>query len=209
VIYELPDQTADIRQGDIFVDLPRLEISLDSVMLVGPEAPQPPTLWETVHTAAAGGPVVLAVAARPVAAIVITQDCDLMRAEQITLCEIRPLDEVIKENLGTKDWAKNLLKQMQRNLKWFYLPVDTSVGFQKRMAVDFQVTLSVPREDLLNRRALRRGRLNREAYQHFRERLAQFFRRYPVDEWYPLTREEFEAYRKGDSSIKPRPWQTP
>ena len=34
MIYELPDQTAPIRQGDIFVGLPRVDLSLEEILLV-------------------------------------------------------------------------------------------------------------------------------------------------------------------------------
>jgi hypothetical protein len=38
------------------------------------------------------------------------------------------------------------------------------------------------------------GRLNDVATEHFRESLGQFYRRYPYNEWYPLTPEEAAAY---------------
>jgi len=84
-----------------------------------------------------------------------------------------------------------------QNLKWFYLPPDPTIGFMDRMAVDFLSTLRVSRGDLENARHLRRGRLNTVADEHFRERLAEFFRRYPYNEWYAFNKQEFEAYRTG------------
>lgn len=208
MIYEFPQEGEEVRQGDIFFRMPRLSISLDSIIRLSDNGEEAPEDWSKV--AFEGGELVLAAGVRVVPAIVITQDCDVMRAEQLTLCEIKPLDTVLK-SLGTKpkDWVTNVIKQMRQNLKWFYLPPDERVGFTTKMAVDFQVTLTVGREDLMKRLGHRRGRLNTEAYQHFRERLAQFYRRYPVDEWYPLTYEEFELYKKGDNSIQPRPWQVP
>jgi hypothetical protein len=83
-----------------------------------------------------------------------------------------------------------------QNLKWFYLPPDQTMGFTDRRAVDFLATLRVARQDLESARHLRRGRLNDVADEHFRERLAEFFRRYPYNEWYPFTKEEFDAYRR-------------
>jgi len=75
------------------------------------------------------------------------------------------------------------------------------------MAVDFTVTLRVPRAELEELRSLRRGRLNPVADEHFRERIAEFFRRYPYDEWYPLNQEELEAYRREYPDTPPFPWQ--
>ena len=64
------------------------------------------------------------------------------------------------------------------------------------MAVDFRSVFSLDREDLTRFEAHRVGRLNPVATEHFREKLAEFFRRYPYDPWYPLSREEFEIYLK-------------
>jgi len=54
------------------------------------------------------------------------------------------------------------------------------------------------------------ARLRTPAIEHFRERLSEFYRRYPYDEWYPLNREEYQKYvadKGGDEDIKPFPWQ--
>lgn len=97
---------------------------------------------------------------------------------------------------------------MKENLRYFYLPPDPAIGFGERMAADFRVIIRVPREDLLNLRHYRLGRLNNVAYEHFRESLAQYFRRYPYNEWYPLTREEVDEYSKGcEESIEKYEWQ--
>ena len=58
------------------------------------------------------------------------------------------------------------------------------------------VTLRVRRVELETLRDLRRGRLNFLADEHFRERIGEFFRRYPYDEWYALNREELGAVRR-------------
>lgn len=82
-----------------------------------------------------------------------------------------------------------------------------TVGFAEKMAVDFRSAIRVPGDDLHSLRRLRRGRLNPEADEHFRERLSEFFRRYPYDEWYLLNAEEFGEYRKSYSDAVPREWQ--
>jgi hypothetical protein len=64
--------------------------------------------------------------------------------------------------------------------------------------------------DLEAARAMRVARLVSPAIEHFRERLGEFYRRYPYDEWYPLNPDEFAAYRadkKDDPDIKPFSWQ--
>jgi hypothetical protein len=207
MIYLRPEPTDDIRQGDIFVAVPRIEISLDSILVLKEDGEDEETSWELALNNTTE-PVTIAVAARPTMAIVITQDCDTVRADQIALCEIRSLDDVVP-SLGStvSKFVNNVKKQTKQNLKWFYLPADPTVGFSGKMAVDFQVTLTVPREQLESRRAKRIARLNPEADEHFRERLAEFFRRYPVDEWYPFTKDEFDDYRKQAPEANPRSWQ--
>ena len=77
------------------------------------------------------------------------------------------------------------------------------------MAADFQSVLHISRAYLeQNVAALRLARLNQIADEHFRERLAEYFRRYPYDEWYPLDKAESEEYcRSKPEPIRPYPWQ--
>ena len=60
-------------------------------------------------------------------------------------------------------------------------------------------------EDYINE--LRKGRLNEIAYEHYRESVAQYFRRYPYDEWYPLNKEELTEYKREKEDIEPFDWQ--
>lgn len=207
MIYEYPDDSAAIRQGDIFASLPQVHFTLSELFTVGEEPGSTyARKWEEVLNSEL---VRLIVTARPVTAIVITQDCDTIRADQITLCVIQPIKDVLGQDAPKepKKFISVLMEQSKKNQKWFYLPPDTRIGFTDRMAVDFQVTLTVPRYDLERLRRLRLGRLNVEADEHFRERLSEFFRRYPVDEWYPLTPAEFDIYRLKATDATPRPWQ--
>jgi len=76
------------------------------------------------------------------------------------------------------------------------------------MGCDFRVLIRAPRHDLEQMLDLRVGRLNQEATEHFRETLAQYFRRYPYNEWYPLTPDEFREYAVDSPElIEPYPWQ--
>ncbi len=207
MIYEFPDTSMCIRQGDIFIGLPRIDMSLNNVLIVS-ETGERIAKWAEI--AAKGDPVNIIVPVRPVAAIVATQDCDAVRSRDITLCEIRSFKDVelkSKDTTSAKSW-KNLITQHARiNQKWFYLPPDDRVGFFEKMAVDFMVTLRVPRAELEELRDLRKGRLNTLADEHFRERIGEFFRRYPYDEWYPLDLDEMKAYMTEYPDAKPFPWQ--
>ena len=207
MIYEFPEHTAPIRQGDIFVGLPRVDLSLEEILLVD-EGGERIAKWEEL--ADHNNPLNIIVPVRSVASIVATQDCDAYNSRDITLCEIREFRDVERKSKDTqspKKW-KNILTQHARlNQKWFYLPPDEQLGFSDKMAVDFLVTLRVPREDLDNLRSLRRGRLNAVADEHFRERIGEFFRRYPYDEWYALDKEEMAAYSKEYPDAELFPWQ--
>lgn len=207
MIYEFPDMSMPIRQGDIFVSLPRVDLSLNKVLIFS-EIGERFAKW--VEIAAVGNPVNIIVPVRPVTAIVASQDCDALRSRDITLCEIRSFRDVERKSKDTtspKSW-KNLITQHARiNQKWFYLPPDDRVGFSEKMAVDFMVTLRVPRAELEELRDLRKGRLNPLADEHFRERIGEFFRRYPYDEWYPLDQDELKAYMEEYPDTKPFPWQ--
>lgn len=207
MIYEFINISEPIRQGDIFVGLPRIDISLNKVLVVV-ETGERIAKWAEI--AQKGEPVNIIVPVRPVAAIVATQDCDAIRSRDITLCEIRSFNDVERRSKDTsspKSW-KNLITQHARiNQKWFYLPPDDKVGFSEKMAVDFVVTLRVPRIELEELRSLRKGRLNAIADEHFRERIGEFFRRYPYDEWYPLDQDELKVYMNEYPETTPYPWQ--
>lgn len=207
MIYEYPDQASPLRQGDIFFGLPRIDLSLQEVLLVEADGERI-AQWEDL--ARQSRPVNIIVPVRPVAAIVATQDCDTVHSRDITLCEIREFRDVERKSKDTsapKKWKDIITQHARINQKWFYLPPDEKIGFTDKMAVDFLVTLRVPRADLESLRSLRKGRLNGIADEHFRERIAEFFRRYPYDEWYPLNKEELDAYLAEYPDAKPFQWQ--
>lgn len=209
MIYEVSVLSDPIRQGDIFVGLPRVDLSLREVVVA--DADEERVLgWQDIVED--GQPVKAIVWIRPVAAIVVTQDCDTLHSRDITLCEIRDFRDVERKSKDTKTpkkWVNIITQHARINQKWFYLPPDARLGFTDKMGVDFAVTLRVPRDDLEQLRVLRKGRLNPVADEHFRERIAEFFRRYPYDEWYPLNQEELEAYMSDYPDAKPFPWQSP
>ena len=101
-----------------------------------------------------------------------------------------------------------ITQHARANYGWFYLPQDPTIGFTNRMAAEFSTVVRVAREDLGTMRAEHRiARLNKIATAHFRERLSEFFRRYPYNEWYPLTEGELEAYEADKGPVEPYPWQ--
>ena len=230
MIYEEVQQDAPVRQGDIFRSLPRIDVSLQKFVVLARKNPKgaPATREMSWQNALEDKDVVELVSSgddpdgarlllrailpvSPVSGIVITQDCDAERAEGISLCEIAPLESIFK---GAKDMnsarasGNAIIRQDSSNLKWFYLPADEKMGVSCRCAVDFQSILRLPRVHIDTLRQFRVSRLNHVAYQHFREKLAQFFRRYPYDPWYPLTKEEFEEYHNKYPDAKPYPWQS-
>ena len=208
MIYEHPDSDAPIRQGDIFIGLPRVEVSLGRIPVLEDDGSMVERDWREIAFQEQQVTAILPL--RPVAAIVATQDCDATHGQDITLCEIRPFRQVERKAAQTtaaKKWKDILTQHARINQKWFYLPPDERIGFVDKMAVDFPVTLRVPRVELETLRDLRKGRLNALADEHFRERISDFFRRYPYDEWYPLNEQELKAYIDEYPDAQPFPWQ--
>lgn len=208
MIYVSPGVDEPLMQGDIFIGLPRVDLSLGEINLVDENDDIIPTSWGQI--AQSGEPVTAVVGIRPVCAIVITQNCDAQHSRDITLCETRPFTEVEakgREITSAKKWVRVITQQARLNYKWFYLPPDETLGFTNKMCVDFFSTIRVPRADLETFRNCRKRRLNDLATAHFRERIAEFFRRYPYDEWYSLNAEELQAYRSEHPDAQPFPWQ--
>src|SRR5205823_5739670 len=192
MIYEKTDASLPVRQGDIFLKLPRATFSLQRIPVVQGNDYVNKTWAEVVDS---GSRVQGLVSIGVVPAIVISQDCDAARAVEISLCEIRPFGEVhtkAKEATKISAWVSIITVQARSNPKWFYLPAENGL-FDQKMGVDFFSTFRLLREDLEAYRSFRPARLIELAKQHFRERISEFFRRYPYDEWYSLSREEFAA----------------
>lgn len=227
MIYQHVDDDTSIEQGDIFRDLPRIDMSLDAIAVLArdeestniearelswTEAIEDSTILKTMQTADQQQLRVLRaiLPVCPVSAIVITQNCDAVRAEAISLCEIAPLRNVAKHLANITSparLAKELTRQGTDHVRWFYLPPDASTNFNERMAVDFRSVLRIARANLETFRNHRLGRLNKVAYEHFREKLAEFFRRYPYDPWYPLNKEEFAVYAAENDGVQPFDYQ--
>ncbi len=211
MIYETVDSDTPIRQGDIFRHIPRVDLSLSTLAVVD-NVGQRSVSWRDLleePDSATGVSAVLTLT--PVDAIVITQNCDAVRGEYLCLCQVDAFLQATGKAEApktAKKWSTLITQHSRTNLRWFYLPADPRVHFDQPMAADFRVIMRVPRSDLDGMRDLRVGRLDKLATEHFRESLAQFFRRYPYDDWYPLTKEQFEAYAEScPEPVKPYPWQ--
>jgi hypothetical protein len=208
MIYDFPEPSLPIGQGDIFFGVPILDLTDDELPTIDDEGNAQTLPWEAF--ASAGESVSAIVAVRPTIAIVGTQECDALRAPNITLFEVRPFRDVERKSKDTSKpakWVPLITQHARINQKWFYLPADERIGFSEKMGADFLTPIRAPRLTLERLLSFRKGRLNEVAKQHFRERLAEFFRRYAYDEWYPLTREELAEYRKNHPDAEPFPWQ--
>jgi hypothetical protein len=208
MIYDYPGEDRPIRQGDIFLGLPRIDISLQQIIQVCDAGIASPKPWESLLDSPDSIEAVLPIT--KVAAIVISQDCDNLRAEDISFCEIEEFSSIEGKAASAKDakgFTSIITQHARVNLKWFYLPVDDRIPFSKKMAVDFQSVFRLSRPDLQALLKMRKATLNSLAREHFRERLSEFFRRYAYDEWYPLDRAELEHYRSKYPDAQPFPWQ--
>lgn len=211
MIYDIPSTNDPIKQGDIFRYVPRIEINLEQLAVLDGDDILNRT-WDDLTLNRGNSPITSVVAIRPVTAIVMTQDCDAVRVDDIALSEIVFFDKVMPDINNSKYPQKTwgiITKQSRLNLRWFYLPIDLNIGFSKRMAVDFHSVLRTSRFFLENHIAqFRIARLNSVAVEHFREKLSDYYRRYAYDEWYSLDKMEFDDYRKNKNEpIEPFPWQ--
>jgi hypothetical protein len=128
MIYEYPAPEDPLRQGDIFVGLPRVEISLKRVPVLTDNGDQIVTAWDDLVNEAK--PVTVVLAVRPVMGIIVSQDCDTSNAPDITLCEIlgfRDVEQKAKETTSPKKWMHIITQHCRLNQKWFYLPPDGSI----------------------------------------------------------------------------------
>ncbi len=208
MIYEFTFSDSTIRQGDIFYPLPKLYTGLNKLFKFNNANELEETTWENEKDTI---PFNTITRVETTWGIVASQDCDAARSPSISFFKIDTLESISKPQLPSnpEKAIKTLLKKCREANKWFYLPIDQTIGFHERMAIDFQNIFQIESEFLTNNiHFLRKGRLNAEADEHYRESIAQFFRRYPYDEWYPLSKDEFELYSKSsDEHIEPRNWQ--
>lgn len=207
MIYESVAVDHAVSQGDIFRHVPRVDLSLAAIPMVDDEG----THQESWREIAPNSEVVAVLPVKSVTGIVITQNCDAQRGEYICLAQIVPFLSALNQATPPKNpdkWQSLIIGQAKTNYRLYYLPADNTIGFSEPMVADFRIIVRVPRLDIENLKENRIGTLNKVAVEHFRESLSHFFRRYAYNEWYPLTKEQYEAYsaRCGESVV-PFPWQ--
>jgi hypothetical protein len=215
-VYTLVPPTDPIRQGDIFRWLPKIEVILGDEGLPVLTDQNKDGVKEIDWLTFAHNSEDIAtatVSVRSVQGIVVSQDCDAARAQNIAFCEIRPFSEIEASSSTAKGIAKVvevITTNSRKNQKWYYLAPDERLNFIERMGVDFQSMFQVNSEMLKKHiELLRLGRVCDDvAWPHFRERVAEFFRRYPYNEWYPLNNEEVKVYDGGKGRVDIfYPWQ--
>ena len=186
--YDLLESDCPIRQGDIFYPLPRTEISLNnmqSLQKVG-ESTMAAVVsnWDSLQDREE---IVISTALKKTWGIVATQNCDASRIPSISLFQIEPHQDIIRTPpKDSKGWIGVLTDRTCKNASWLYLPKDERLEIKDRMIINFHKVFQVPRLDLENNIKLRKGRLGNVAYEHYRESIAQYYRRYPYNEWYPM-----------------------
>jgi hypothetical protein len=211
VIYESVKDNEDIRQGDIFYPLPYTILSLNKMQtLRKTEETKLITESSNWNKLQSGDSIIISTLIRKAWGIVATQDCDSPKSPFISLFQVEPFEDVFKMGnpASDKGWQSAITTKCRLKANMFYLPPDSTIGFDRRMAANFHKVFQIQGEDLKENINLRKGRLNKVAYQHYRECIAQYFRRYPYDEWYPLNKSEYQAYLSDKKcAIKPFPYQ--
>ncbi len=190
--YELTPADQPLQQGDIFFPLPHPKLFLDEMEILSETAESMAVKWIDIKDK---DKIYATVELEKSWGIVATQNCDSSRVPLISLFQLDPFETINKTPPRTpKAWVETLTERICKNASWFYLPKDERLGIDHRMVVNFHKVFQVPRLDLVNNIELRRGRLIKVAYEHYRESIAQYYRRYPYNEWYPFEKAELEAY---------------
>jgi hypothetical protein len=198
VCYDLLEPECPIMQGDIFYPLPSAEISLTNMQVLKKVSSREMSVtvsnWDNLQ---GENNIIISAALQKTWGIVATQNCDASRIPDISLFQIESYLNVNKTpppESSHNSWINIITDRSCKNVSLFYLPVDERLGISNRMVVNFHKVFHLPRLDLVNNIKLRRGRLTKVAYEHYRECIAQYYRRYPYNEWYSLNREEAAFY---------------
>ncbi|EKE21845.1 MAG: hypothetical protein ACD_7C00114G0005 [uncultured bacterium] len=151
-------------------------------------------------------------------AILITQNCDVLRSSYISFCEIRKFKDVdgsLDSITSEKRIVEFLTKKYAHQEKYFYLPAEDGV-FDDRMAVDFSRIYQIDRTLLEGMKNKRICSLNLVPLEHFRVKIANYFKRFAYNGWYLLNKAEFNVFKTDKEKecgagelklINPYPWQ--
>lgn len=196
--YDLLEEDFSIRQGDIFYPLPCPEFNLTRMQVLEKVGSQEMlTLDSDWNSLCEQDSIVISVALQKTWGIVATQNCDASRIPDISFFQIMPylsINQTPPPEDKHDKWISIITDRSCKNASIFYLPIDERLGICERMIINFHKVFHLPREDLVNNIKLRKGRLARVAYEHYRESIAQYYRRYPYNEWYSLNSDEAAFY---------------
>lgn len=188
MIYRSVNLQDDIRQGDIFINLPYIQTNLEELNLYKSENSFEKVSIENVEIKQG---YILTSFEKKDYSIVLSQDCDCLRSPSISLFVIADWDKKVKND---KNWMKEILKLNNESPYRMYLPPESNFSINNRMFIDFSLIFYVVRKNLENLKKLRLCRLNNEALEHFREKMAYYFHRYAYTEYYPFNKKEIDKY---------------
>ncbi len=189
MIYKSISIGRSIQQGDIFHNLSLVRYDLNDLSVIDDNERIEQTSWTEITR----DNVNIVANLERTYGIVMTQDCDCLRNTYISLGMIRPWRRDIT---SVNKWMKAIINLNNKEPSKMYLPPDKTFNIPERMFIDFSTIFYILRENLEGLRNLRLCRLNNEALEHFREKLASYFHRYSYDEYYPLNIQEIEEYEK-------------
>ncbi|KKK42306.1 hypothetical protein LCGC14_0543410 [marine sediment metagenome] len=189
MIYKELSLSDDLQQGDIFTELPFSYFDLDALFVYTDDSTFGEISWKDLTKE----DIQILADIEKVYAIILSQDCDCLREEYISLIVV---SEWKKDYKKSNKWREEIIKLNRSRPSKMYLPPDSNFNINKKMHIDFSQIFNLKRENLINLKNLRLCRLNEEAMDHFREKLAFYFHRYAFDEFYPLDKEEMDSYEK-------------
>ncbi len=189
MVYDSVSLEDNLRQGDIFWNLPYVYFNLDELFVFYNESLFEETSWIDLKKEE----VQILASAERTYAIILSQDCDCIREEFISLFIVSDWD---KAYTSSKKWMLEIINLNRSSPSKMYLPHDKNFNIEKKMHIDFCQIFQIKRENLENLKNLRICRLNEEAMEHFREKVAYYFHRYAFDEYYPLDKNEMDKYEK-------------
>lgn len=221
--YKTPAVEDDLNQGDIFISVPFVQLESKIITQMAESDNRLKEMDISSHVPDENQKTDLIVASiiwKP--GIIISQNCDAAREEYLSFCEIRKLEDIDKDYaqiihkgmVRTTEYLSK--KEYQHQFKYFYLLQDPEIFDGNKMAVDFRRIYQVKKEIIDELKNKRITKLTDKSLDHFRSKLANYFKRFAYDGWYVLNKSEYdlfynEAKKKMPdhelSLIKPCPWQ--
>ena len=191
MIYDAVKPQEDIRQGDIFLNIPFVEFNLEQLNIIINNKVEEKS-WKDISNEE----VNVIANLNSTNGIIISQDCDCLREPDITLAIVSKWN---KDYQSAKKWMLKIIG-LNRSESKIYLPIDTDFKIQVRSHIEFSSIFSLPRKNLYSLRDSRVCRLNSEALEHFKQKIGYYFSRYAFYEHYPLNKEEMDEYKKWRST---------